>query len=151
MALSVLTGACWRTQRETIPGYRSVPPEHVALLGVRDVAAYQQTALDRSAVRAVPGAFGAGAVARALEPLPRATYLHVDLDVLDVSVGKANHYAAPGGPSLETVLAAVDAVFDHGPVIAAALTAYDPTADRDGAILDAARSIAARIAERARG
>jgi hypothetical protein len=35
-------------------------------------------------------------------------------------------------------------------VAAATLSAYDPTADRDGRILEAARTIAARIAVRAR-
>jgi arginase len=146
MALSVLTGGCWRAQREAIPGFAAVPPERVALLGVRDLAGYQRAALERSDVRVVWGAFHAAETASALAPLPRGTYLHIDLDVLDISVGRANHYAAPGGPSLEAVLATIDAVFARGPVIAAALTAYDPTADRDGAILDAARTIAGRIA-----
>jgi len=69
--------------------------------------------------------------------------------VLDTAVGHANRYAAPGGPSLETVLTAIDATFDHATVLAAALTAYEPTADTDGKILAAARTIARRIAERA--
>ena len=58
-------------------------------------------------------------------------------------------YAAPGGPSLETLLATIDATFDHATILAAALTAYEPTADTDGKILAAARTIARRIAERA--
>ena len=44
----------------------------------------------------------------------------------------------------------IDATFDHGRVAAAALASYDPTCDRDGAILAAARRIAGRIAQRAR-
>jgi arginase len=148
MALSILTGRCWRTQRATIPGFAAVPEERVALLGVRDLAPYQRAALEASRVRASPGAFDADGAATVLYGLPPATYLHIDLDVLDTSVGKANHYAAPGGPGLEAVLAVVDAVFDRGPVVAATLSAYDPTADRDGAILHAARAIARRIGER---
>jgi arginase len=122
----------------------------VALLGVRDLAPYQAQQVARAATRTASGAFDAAAARGAIEPLPAPLYLHVDLDVLDTSVGRANRYAAPGGPSLDTVLATVDAAFDRGPVAAAALTAYDPTADRDGAILDAARAIASRIASRAR-
>jgi arginase len=149
MALSVLTGRGWRAQRETIDGYVAVPEERVALLGVRDLADYQRARVEASAVHAVPGAIDPEERDWALAELPEATYLHVDLDVLDTSVGRANAYASPGGPSLDAVLRVIDVVFDRGPVVAAALSAYDPDADRGGAILEAARAIAARIAVRA--
>jgi arginase len=150
MALSLLTGGCWRAQRETIAGFTPAPEPHVALLGVRDLAPYQAQAVARAALRTASDAFDVDAARGAISTLPVPLYLHIDLDVLDTAVGRANHYAAPGGPSLETVLATVDATFDHGRVAAAAITAYDPTADRDGAILAAARAIAAQIARRAR-
>jgi hypothetical protein len=66
----------------------------------------------------------------------------------ELRAGIANPYAAPGGPSLEVLLAGVDAVLDRFEVTAAALTAYDPRVDGDGAIPDAARRIVARIARR---
>lgn len=146
MALAVLTGRGWRAQRETIEGYRSVPEDRVALLGVRDLADHQRARMEASAVHVAPGAIDPAARDAALAALPRATYLHVDLDVLDPSVGRANRYAAPGGASVDAVLRVIDLVFDRGPVVAAALSAYDPAADRDGAILAAGRRIAARIA-----
>jgi arginase len=138
MALSLLTGACWRAQRETIPHFAAVPEDRVSLIGARDLAPYQRAKLERSAVHT--GGLG--------ELGPR-TYLHIDLDVLDTSEGRANHHAAPGGPSLAEVLALVDDVFAWSTVVGAALTAYDPSADRDDRILAAARTIAARIAARA--
>jgi arginase len=150
MALSLLTGGCWAAQRATIDGFRPLAEADVALLGVRDLAPYQAEQVARAATRTASGRYEPAAAAGAIQTLPVPLYLHVDLDVLDASVGRANHHAAPGGPSLETVLATVDAAFDHGRVAAAALTAYDPTADRDGRILEAARTIAARIAVRAR-
>ncbi|HEY4097336.1 MAG TPA: arginase family protein [Baekduia sp.] len=146
MALSLLTGTAWRAARTTIPGAVAIPEEHVALLGVRDLAPYQRARLERSSVRAAPGAFDAAAARAALDGLPARRYLHVDLDVLDTSVGAANRHAAPGGPTLDAVLAAIDATFAGGHVIAAALTAYEPPADRAGTILAAARTIAERIA-----
>jgi arginase len=91
----------------------------------------------------------AGALTAQFDGLAAAVarvYLHVDLDALDVSVGRANPYAAPGGPSLDALLAGIDGVFDRFEVAAAALTAYDPRVDDDGGIAAAARSIAARIA-----
>ena len=150
MALSVLTGGCWGALRDTIPGFRAIAEPDVALLGVRDLAPYQAEQVARAATRTASGGFDAAAARGAIATLPVPLYLHIDLDVLDTSVGRANHYAAPRGPSLETVLATIDAAFDHGRVAAAALSAYDPTADTDGAILAASREIARRIAMRAR-
>ena len=86
----------------------------------------------------------------AISALPVPLYLHVDLDVLDTAVGRANAHAAPGGPGLDAVLDTIDATFDHGRVAAAALASYDPAADRDRAMLRAARRIAGHIARRAR-
>jgi arginase len=86
----------------------------------------------------------------ALRARVERVYLHVDLDVLDVSVGRANAYAAPGGPDLDGVLAAIEATFLRFAVVAAAITAYDPRLDDDGAIAAAATAIAARIGALAR-
>jgi arginase len=147
--VAILTGTGWRALRETIPGFAPVPEARVVLAGVRDLEPYQRERLAASAVRTVPGAFDAAALAAALDALKSdvaRVYLHVDLDVLDVEVGRANPYAASGGPSLDAVLAGIDAVFARFEVAAAALTAYDPRLDGDGAIADAARRIAVLVA-----
>jgi arginase len=148
--LAILTGTGWRALRETIPGFVPVREDRVVLAAVRDLEPYQRMRLDASAVRTVPGAFEPGALAAALDGLTGAArvYLHVDLDALDAGVGRANPYAAPGGPSLEALLDAIEAVFDRYEVSSAALTAYDPRVDDDGAIAAAARRISALIARR---
>ena len=151
MGLAVLTGTGWRALRETIPGFAPVPEADVVLGAVRDLAPYQRERLAASAVRTVPGALDPAALAVQLDALAgsvRRVYLHVDLDALDTSVGRANPYAAPGGPPLAGVLAAVEAVCARFTVAAAALTAYDPRVDSDGAIADAARRIAGTLAAR---
>jgi arginase len=150
LGLAILTGTGWRALRETIPGFAPVPEERVVLAAVRDLEPYQRARLEASAVRTVPGAMDADALAAQLDGLAGAVtrvYLHVDLDALDASVGRANPYAAEGGPSLEVLLAAVEGVFARFEVAAAALTAYDPRVDGDGGIAAAARTIAARIAQ----
>jgi arginase len=152
MALAILTGAGWSALRETIPGYAPVPENHVVLAGARDLEPYQRARLGRSQVRVVPGAFTPEALGAALDELRgrvERVYLHVDLDVLDSRAGRANEYAAPGGPNPETVVAAVDAVFDRFSVAAAALTAYDPSEDTNGRARDVARRVLGRICERA--
>jgi arginase len=139
-AVSILCGGAWQAAAATIPGFAPVAEADVAMVGVRDLADYQRARYEASAVRRGPEGIAA---------LPGRVYLHVDLDVLDTSVGRANRHAAPGGLSVGDVLAVVDATFDHATVLAAALTAYEPPADRSGTIRAAALRIATRIATRA--
>jgi arginase len=151
MALTILTGSAWRTLRETIPGFAPVDEHDVVLAAVRDLEPYQREFLERSAVRTVPGAMED--LEPALDDLRARVdrvYLHLDLDALDADEARANQYAAPGGPSLDALLGAVDAVFERFTVAAAALTAYDPSVDSDGRAGAAARSLLARVGERAR-
>jgi arginase len=151
MGLAILTGSGWRALRETIPGFAPVPEADVVLAGVRDLEPYQRARLAASAVRTVPGAIDPATLADALDHLHESVtrvYLHIDLDALDAGIGRANANAAPGGPSVDGLLGGIDAVFDRFEVAAAALASYDPDEDRDGAVADAARRIAARVARR---
>jgi arginase len=147
MALSTLTGSAWRAQRAKVCA-EPVSEERVVLAAVRDLEPYQRERIDRSRLLLAPGRLEG--FEAALDALPASrVYLHLDLDALDVSEGRANEYAAPGGPSLDAYLAAVDAVFDRFEVAAAALTAYDPAADEDGRARAAAGALLARMIERA--
>jgi arginase len=67
--------------------------------------------------------------------------LHLDLDSLDASEGRANGYAAPGGLSRADLLATIDDIGSRATIRAASITAYDPecdTGDRIGRIAIAA-------------
>ena len=150
MGLSILTGGAWRALRATIPGFAPVGERDVVMAGVRDLEPYQRERLAGTEIAVVPGRVELGELRARLDELAgrvRRVYLHVDLDVLDTSVGRANRYAAAGGPDLDTVLAVIGETFARFTVAAAALTAYDPQADEGRTILAAARTIAARIAE----
>jgi arginase len=152
LVLAGNTAVCWRALRETVPGFAVVDERHVVLVGTRDLEPYQRDRLQGSDVRVVPGAIAADQLDEALHALRAQighVYLHVDLDVLDTAVGRANPYAAAGCPNLDGVLTAIDATFARFSVVAAALTAYDPRVDESGAIASAAPSIAGRIAAHA--
>ncbi|WP_445151917.1 arginase family protein [Baekduia sp. Peel2402] len=140
MALSIATGRAWQAAAATIPGFRAVREDAVALLYARDLADYQRDAVAASGIHTD---------AAALPLLGDDLYLHIDLDALDVSVGHANRYAARGGPSLEELLATIDATFACATVRAVALTAYEPEYDRGHRIGALAREIAAHVARRA--
>jgi arginase len=150
MGLSILTGGSWHALRATIPGLSPVEEGNVITVGTRDLESYQRTRLLDSGITVVADEVDEtqlGAALRGLSARVDAVYLHVDLDVLDTSVGRANAYAADGGPDLSTVLRTIRQTFRSAPVVAAALTAYDPESDRDGGILGAARAIAGEIAQ----
>jgi arginase len=152
MALAMLTGNCWSAQRASVPNLPVIDERNVVLAGVRDLEPYQRARLETSGLVVVPGAAEAGRLGQALDELAGRqdrVYLHFDVDVLDVSCGQANEYAAPGGPDLTTARAAVAAVFDRFRVAAAAITAYDPTFDTDGRVAAAVVALAGDIAARA--
>lgn len=152
MGLAVLTGSCWRALRETIPGFAVIDESHVILAGTRDLEPYQRERISRSRLRMIPDTVDADLLATELHALREhvdRVYLHVDLDVLDSSIGLANPYAAGGGPDLDEVLAAITATFAQFEVAAAAITAYDPRGDGPGAIAAAARAIARHISDHA--
>jgi arginase len=140
----MLTGRCWRTQCRGIPGFGPVREDATCLVGARDLDALEAEALQGSSVWQVAAAetpHRLAVVAKEIAARAAAAYLHVDLDVLDSAVGRANRYAAPGGLTAETLLAAIGDVAAALPLQAAAITAYDPAFDTDGSV----RKIAVRV------
>jgi arginase len=149
MGVSILTGGSWRALRDTIPGFRPIDERHVVMVGTRDLERYQRDRLDASGVRVTAGAVDDEELQRALGDLHthvEQVYLHVDLDILDISTGHANAYAAAGGPDLSGVLRAISQTFARFTVKAAALTGYDPHVDQTRGIAAAARVISREIA-----
>jgi len=139
-ALATLTGQCWHALTSAIPGFRPVSDAHVVLVGARDIDPAEELELARSRVIRVEaarlraeGAGSAGALHDALTELARRdvarVYLHIDLDVHDPADAQANQYAAPAGLAPSTVRDLVTVVAGRFEIVAAALTAYDPTYD----------------------
>ena len=135
--LAALTGRGWRTLTASIPGFRPVSDTHVVLVGARDIDAGEEQVLAASRVMRVEaarmGADGArAALDAALTELARRVsrvYLHIDLDVHEPGEAQANQYAVPGGVAAGTVRELVRVVAERFSIVAAALTAYDPTYD----------------------
>jgi len=158
-ALAILTGSCWRALRQTIPGFREIDERRVLLAATRDLEPYQRDRLERSAVTVVAGAqIQSMGIERALAPAldrlekrTHAVYLHIDLDSLDPSEGRANKYAAPGGLTRADLDHAIEMIFERFDVVAAAVTAYDPTIDEDGRMGETATRIVEAVAGRVAG
>jgi len=135
--LAALTGRGWGALTASIPGFRPVSDAHVVLVGARDLDAEEERLLASSRVMRVEAArMQADGAHAALDPalteLARhvsRVYLHIDLDVHDPAEAQANQYAVPGGVAAGAVRDLVRVVGERFSIVAAALTAYDPTYD----------------------
>jgi arginase len=134
-ALRLLIGEGWDELRR---GFTSVPRERALLVGARDFDATEPT-------DAVPRA-GMDDLEAALADLDaEAVYVHVDLDVLDPSEGRANGWAVDGGLSAEELGVALDQIASRFEIAAAAFTAYDPAEDPERRIPRIAASLVPRL------
>ena len=141
MALSILMGRCWRPLASAC-GVRPVTEERVHLIGARDLDPAEEEFLASSSVQVWDGDSPPevrGADGR------ETCYVHVDLDVLDPEVGRANRYSAPGGLGLDQLLDLIGGIAERHRIGALALTAYDPAGDPGGRIATAALKIAATV------
>lgn len=137
MALATMTGRCWRQLAAAIPDFRPVDEGRVVLAGARDLDPLEAKALDSTRITRVD----ARSIGAKLETAARTcssgavdTHLHVDLDVLDISEGRVNGFAAAGGVTRADLLTALEATSRRVPVASAALSAYDPAFDTDGRV-----------------
>lgn len=144
MGLAMATGRCWTPMTAAIPGFRPVTERQVMLIGARDLEAQERIDLDRSeiaqaGIAELRHATVPDSLAASLDGLRGAAdmaYIHVDVDVHDPSFGGSNHYAPRNGLSPEEVRAAVASVAATLPLRVAAITAYDPSYDTDGRMVD---------------
>jgi arginase len=153
MGLAIAVGRCWKAMAKGVPGFAPVPEANVVMAWVRELDGAEQERLDASGV-AVVGAHliekqGLQALDAALDDLKTRigrVYVHVDLDVLDAEkVGKANEFAAEGGPDAEELQAALGMVRERFEVATAGIASYDPTFDANGRVLRAAIASASSL------
>ena len=141
MGLAMLTGAGWEGLRE---GLAAVPEEHVVHVGGRDFDSGERSRFERSAVTLVRRP-PIDAALDALRESVAAVYLHVDLDVIDPSLGVANSLAVADGLFLDDLEGIVDAIAARFELRAAALTWYEPDLDPARTIPPVARAIYERV------
>jgi arginase len=141
MGLATAMGLCWHDLVATVPGFQPVPPQVTFLLGARDLDPAEAVWLGESPVTAVPVEQLPGGLTFLLKSAPLADtvgYLHLDLDVLDPAVGRANYLPVPNGLSLTQLTGAIAAIRDRVPVAAATVASYSPEEDHDQGICRAA-------------
>jgi arginase len=140
MALATLTGRCWTLLAATVPGFVPVAEKRVMLFGARDLDSREATALIESEIeRLSPDAMRSGVHENLVQrgAHTQDVYLHIDLDSLDPSEGRANGFAVAGGFSVADVRSLVDEVASVFRIRAVAVTAFDPMHDTDGRVCEA--------------
>jgi arginase len=143
MALATLVGQCWSTLTSTIPHYAPIDERSVLLIGARDLDPAESKLLDASGIRR-PRQLETRDCITALDGLAASldeVYLHVDLDVLDEREARVNQYACAGGLSREELVQLVSAIRKRFTIGALALTAYDPSFDRDARVPPVAHDV----------
>jgi arginase len=143
MPVSVLTGRSWSNLAQSIPGFKPLPDERVVLVGSRSMEDAERDLVAESGIRLVAPpelSDDAEALVEALDALAahvESVHLHVDLDVIDLSDGRANEYATEGGPTLPELHHAITTVGSRCRVNSVSLTSYNPDVDADGRALRA--------------
>jgi arginase len=156
MTLATATGRCWVELARSIEGFVPVPDKAVVMLGVRDLDPGEGAALARSeivrlSVESAPNEIDA--MLHSVGPMMEKVYIHLDLDALDPSEGRANGYSVRGGYSNENLQTLLGAIARRLPVEALTIASYDPSYDSDGKVcatgLQAAATVVAGCARSA--
>jgi arginase len=148
MTLATATGQCWAEMARRVEAFEPVPEQAVVLLGARDLDPGEETALARSRIvrlSAHAAVLGIEPVLNSLGSEMSRCYLHLDLDALDPSEGRANSYSARGGFSREDLQQLLTTVAGALPVRALTIAGYDPSFDKAGTVCATAFDAAANV------
>lgn len=156
MGVATLAGQCWHRLAATIPGFRTVDLRRLVYCGIRDFDPGQLEKVRFHGIRAVLGARGgqvpfAADLGRLLgsAPFDRAV-VHLDLDCLDPSVGRANEYAAPDRLDSDELIACLATTCAHARPVAMTIASFNPDLE-EGSRLAATAIAAAKLVARHAG
>ena len=141
MALSMVTGRECRALTSSVSGFTPVNEDRVVLVGARDLDPPEEHAFSNSPVTRVTAGEAPHVITTVLRRLGRPApplYVHLDLDVLEPTEARANHYTAPHGLSRKALSQTLRQMAEAAPLYAVAITAYDPAWDLDGSTRQAA-------------
>jgi len=146
--IAMLGGECWRGLLGTVPGHRPMDLQKQLIhVGMRDVNELERKRVIDAKLDVIWG--------REHEkvdyiPLLRElldkkklglTMVHLDLDCLDVSIGRANQYSAPGGLFEDDLLGCFEVITQHTQPVCLTVSSFDPSlegADRIASVAVAA-------------
>jgi arginase len=116
MGLSMLGGKSFHRLANTIPGYAPHKYDKMIYCGLRDIEDSQKQTVEEAGAEVIWGEPGKHVdfASRLTEALSKKDYspalVHLDLDVLDESIGKVNGYESAGGLQEDDLIKCMDLV-----------------------------------------
>lgn len=154
MGAAIVTGQCWTTLARTVPGFTALPLDRLVYCGVRDFEPGQREKVERLGVRAAIGSTDrrvdyADRFRRALSNVAfDQVVVHIDLDVLDAELGRANDYAATGGLDGEELDRCLDLLVELATPVAMTFASLDPGCPGATRLVPIAVAAARRVVQR---
>jgi arginase len=135
MGVSMMRGESWKEMMRTVPGFRPMGLERWVYCGLRDQTELQRRRVQDAEVCVIRGRSAREEVHYAGElqaELEKGGYspalVHVDMDVLDSGLGKANDYAAPGGLNEQDLLECLGMIPRKVTPTSLTVASFDPDA-----------------------
>jgi len=155
MPLAIVTGQCYNDFWKKIGKNHPVQESHTLHVGVRDLDPEERESLERTEVSVITANdIKSKVLTQALLPKLNElrsqvenVYLHIDIDVVDPLEAPGVDYKSPYGLTSTDVAQAILMISEKFRVIAAALTAYNPSHDENNKTLNVGLSLAYKIAE----
>jgi len=135
MPISLLAGRCYKRLLQTVPGHQPLSLDNLVHVGMRDVT-------DEERARVVDAGFDViwgdaetkvdfkGELGRALQRKQLGpTMVHLDLDSLDLSLGKANRFGTAGGLLEDDITGCLDEVASRTEPVSLTIASFDPSYD----------------------
>jgi arginase len=138
MPVSIIAGLCWKRWRENIPGFEVIPQSRIVQIGLHDESFYEKAAGVRRGLGTVVGPAEVAADGfesafdAALSALANQTsriYVHIDMDVVDARIVRANKHAAEGGPTPDQLIWAASKVAQRASIEAVSFSSFDTDVD----------------------
>lgn len=138
MPIAMLAGQCWEGLLGTVPGHEAMDLERLVHVGMRDVNDLERARVVEAGFDVIWGStekkvdFGAelGVVLRRKKL--GATMVHFDVDSLDMSIGHANRFAAPGGLLREDIIGCLKGISETAEPVSLTVASFDPSYEGAG-------------------
>lgn len=144
MGLATAAGLCWKKLSANIPHFRPVQGQHILHVGGNDIEPDELALMLAQDVSLAPfenlQQNGLEVLIPALERMQtevRGVYVHLDLDVLDPTKTRANHFPSTIGLNADQVKSILHMIRARLKILAVGVASYDPAYDPQGATLRA--------------
>lgn len=146
MPIAMMGNLCFKSMLATIPGYSPLDLKRLIHVGMRDVNEIERQHVEEAGLSVIWGNprvkvdfnkhLAAMIDGKNLEFQP--SLVHVDLDSLDTSIGKANRFAAPGGLQEADLRECLLTLAEKTVPMSMTIASFDPSFEGADAIADTA-------------